>query len=426
MTQKSFVEEMQARGIERGGDFSSIAVDIQLPIDFLTKYLLIYQAYAPFLVNNGRYQGPTQKDIKFLAGNVGQTRSGTKLFHRTGTVNIQDAWTDIMLAANHYFWPNGTLIRDYLVVLCKAVEFWGFEEANKNRNLLKCFQNLLNILKLSEVPAFDSYQNLHSWLLGSSCPLMVALPRHSEYADLKLPIDTARTVFHKLDSEVMAHCSQSRIKAGAEDITALAKEVVGKDAQGLGVFGYFFRGGQHEVAEQAPGDLFKHRYALIRVKKKDFDNKELTRALVRLAQLCMMSGLYEAWGSTTAIDTIEALKAASHRNSTAPLKDRAIVNEALDGLRGNPRTGVAQCIVEGVVFYGVVRLTLESVDEGPPKADKSPEPGPEGVDKPRQSAEERLVDKLKESRLTAADKEDGGTLFLPIVLLGVALFLVMK
>ena len=400
-----------------------IGVHIQLPVTFLKNYMLIYRAYAQFLIAKESYQGPTDKSLKFLVKNVKESREGVLIFDRHVQVSIGDAWTDIMLCANDYIWPNGELIRDYLIVLVNAVAMWGDAAANKNRQLTEHFVALAAILKVCEVPQLTTFTQFKKWMLDESNPLMLGLPRYKNFEDLNLPIDTARKVFHQLDIEVVKHCSQMRISSDKKDPRALAEEIAKLHDEGLGTFGYCFMHGERELQKVPPGDLFKHRYALIRVRRSDFDNKPLSRSLIRLAQLFILTGMYETWNKTTGIETIAALKKASHRNSTVALQDPNIVNEALDSLRINPKDPVPACVVDGVVFYGVARLQLETQEELKGEPIKS---GSEGTDKPRLDPTALLLEKMKASRLTAADQANDNGLIMPIMLLGMAIFLLMK
>ena len=94
--------------------------------------MLIYRAYAQMMISNSGFAGPTTKNLTFQISSIEKDSGGTLVFDRFTQVTIPDAWTDIMLAANHYFWPNGELIRDYFITLVNAISLWGLEAADKN------------------------------------------------------------------------------------------------------------------------------------------------------------------------------------------------------------------------------------------------------------------------------------------------------
>ena len=429
----NFYEDLEHKALENSGNLDAIDVDVQLPGKFLRHWVLIYRTYAPFMVASGKWKGPTDVKTGFITGHIVDNRDGVKVLARQGTVKIKDAWVDIMQAANHFIWPSGELIRDYIVVLTNAVSYWGTEGANRNKGLLTYFLTVCQVLKVATVPAhsLNSFEEFRTWVLDTRCPLMVQLPRYKTFEELDVPHDACLTAFHKLDNEVVRHCSQMRIRHGLMNVEEVARKVESKGSDGRGVLGYFFADATYEIEKHAPADLFQHRYAKIRVTKADFKNAQLKHSLVRLAQLFMMTGMYEKWGRSTAIETVKTLKASMHRNSIVALYDRNLVNEALDALRGNPRDGVPDCVIEGVVHYGVTRLEQETEAEGEAKENlekkKSPEPEGEGVREEPRSRREIIIEKLQESRLRPSDEQPNGSgMILPLVLLGVGLFLVIR
>ena len=223
MPGEDFIEQSQALAIEHKGELDRVQVAFKLPIEFLRNYMLIYRAYAPFVIETtGDWTGPTDRNTTFLRSQLTKS-NGVHVFMRKGHVNIPGTWTDIMLAANTYMWPAGELIRDYLVVLSNAINAWGWEEADRNKTLPGLFTNVIDILHLAEHPRFDTTTEVREWLLQKNNPLMLSLARYTKFSDLNLQIDTARKVFHALDDEVLKHCSQMRIFKKKNNIKALAK-----------------------------------------------------------------------------------------------------------------------------------------------------------------------------------------------------------
>ena len=137
----------------------------------------------------------------------------------------------------------GDSIRDYIVILLNAINFWeSGMAADQNKPLLDAFHKALAIMKVCDVPKFDRFSELSAWTLGSTCPLMVALSRYKQYEDLG-PVDVIGATFRKLDAMVNVHCAAERLKAGKRDQGRLAGEVRSAGARGTGTLAYFYRPG---------------------------------------------------------------------------------------------------------------------------------------------------------------------------------------
>ena len=141
-----------------------------------------------------------------------------------------------------------------------------------------------------------------------------------------------------------------------------------------------------------------------------------------------MSSLFESWGSTTGIDTIEALRDQMDRNSTMAIKNHNIPNEALDNLQRNPRDPVPKCVIDGIISYGVSRMKSEAAQEKQSQAERDRLQAEEGKKAAKKAAEpeKSTVARLKDERMKKSDTTNTSGMILPILLLGCALFLIMK
>ena len=94
-------------------------------------------------------------------------------------------------------------------------------------------------------------------------------------------------------------------------------------------------------------------------------------------------------------------------------------------MRMNPRDPIHNQVIHGIVSYGASRMKMEA------KADREArvlaaqfqqaEEATEPVTEPK-----GIVERLKETRLKASDNVDDSGMIVPILLLGCAIFLLMK
>jgi hypothetical protein len=353
---------------------------------------------------------------------VQQDEDGEEMLAREKRIKIIDAWQNVMQAANYYFWPTGEAIRDYIVILLNAVNFWDSgSSADQNKPLLETFNKALAIMKISDVPKFDRFRELSEWTLGRNCPLMIALPRYKQFEDIG-PSDAIGATFRQLDNLVNTHCTAERRKGRKNDKVKLAGEVKRAGARGTAVLAYFYYPGAFELEKCEPNNLMTYRFATKQVQKKDYESS-IAANIILMSYMFIMSGDFSKWGSRTGIDTIRRLKDMAQRNSTQAVKDPKIPNEYLNNVRRNPRQPLYKEIIHGIISYGASRMKMEGKSDSEARALAAQKAGDKDVaiEEPKS-----VLDRLKETRLKASDSVDDSSMILPILLLGCAIFLLMK
>ena len=429
---EDYVAAKIAQASNLGNLDSDSLVNIQIVYGFLEQHMVIFKAYAPFLVSPGKFTGPTDKDLQYAVETVVKDKQGKQCIARQKNVKINEAWGDVMQVAQHYIWPTGEAIRDYIAVLTNAINYWTRSQADRNKHLLDLFQKVLSMLKVCEVPQFDSYTELNAWINVSSkespCKLMVALPRHNKFSDVG-DHEVLGEAFRALDDEVLRHCSAERILQRKDDVRQLAKEINQAGDRGEGVFGYCFGHGKYPEKLSAPAQLFKHRFARIRIRKDEYKGP-LKNNIILLTKIIIMSGLFRKWSSPIGIRTIEKLVDATHRGSIMAIKDYTILNQALDNLQQNPRDPVPCQVIDAIISYGTSRMKMEAAAERTSRELAERLQQQQGKQEKKSvtfaEPEKSTVDRLKETRLKASDNQNDSGMILPILLLGCALFLIMK
>ena len=420
---QSYVDQKMAEAGRLGDLSKDTRVPIKLPVDFLKRNMIIYRAYALFLINPGKFTGPSNKNLTYAFDQL-KDNQGQNVFAREEFLNIQQSWTDIMLAANYYFWPSGEAIRDYFIILLNAISFYGAEAANKNKQLVRIFQKALSILRVTDVPRFDLYSELRDYLNNRECPLMVLLPNTKNFEDFgdREPIKEA---FHQLDAEVNLHCRviQERITQEGQSIEKLNAQIRQAGKDGLGIVAYIFDSGSYTVEQSPASQLFTYEFARAGIRKKDY-NTAMRDSLTLLARLFIMSGVFHWDRTTRGLDTIKKLRKSADRNSSAAIRNPDLINEGLDIIRRMEKQEIPKVVICGIISYGVARLRFQAHEEKEARQKGRPPGGAQEDEKEDEQLD--IVQLLKRERIAQAETSDTSKMILPILALGAGIFLMMK
>ena len=139
---KDYVEQVMVDANRLGNLEKDTLINTHTVDLFLRQHMTIYAAYSPFVVNPGRWSGPSDRKLEFITDALHLDKeNGQDFIAREEDIPIIAAWTNVMLAANYYIWPTGESIRDYIVILCNAINFWDSGmAADQNQELLGVFK----------------------------------------------------------------------------------------------------------------------------------------------------------------------------------------------------------------------------------------------------------------------------------------------